>query len=291
MNYAVAANLIAAKKRQAQSQSEERYNAAMRQYPLLEKAERDFRRAVITGDKKLTSLRERERNDMIISLGFAAQDFFPAVSCKYCNDSGYVNGAYCSCVKKFAAKDTSGEAPPPFTFETADMSVFTDEFAPKAYFVMKAFCAKFPSSNNTNILIIGRPGTGKTYLAACVANELLLKDFGVVFVSAFKFNDLCLKYHTSFDSAKSDYLSALIDSDLLVIDDLGSESILRNVTLEYLFTVVDERMRAGKHTVITTNLSQEKLEARYSERTASRLFSERVCIPIVLDKEDLRKRK
>lgn len=292
MNYSSAALLIAAERRQKVAAADAAYRKAMLAHPELEEAEKRLRKAIITGIDY--AVLKEARDKLIVKLGYPPDIFDPKPSCASCGDTGYTGGRFCTCVKQKAAQDTSGENPPPHTFTHADMSVFgktTAEDSVKSYEVMRKFCEKFPETKNRNILIMGSPGTGKTYLAACVANELLDKGYGAVFVSAFRFNDLCLKYHTSFDGSKGDYLNALTACDLLIIDDLGSESLLKNVTLEYLFTVIDERMRKNRHTLITTNLSPASLEARYSERTASRLFSERFCLPIVMSGGDIRKKK
>ena len=211
--------------------------------------------------------------------------------CEKCGDSGIFEGYYCECVKKRMAKESINSPIPPFTFEESDLSLFRKdkELAERAYETMRIFCAKFPHTKNVNLLFIGNAGTGKTFLASCVANELERQGRNVLFLSAFRFNDICLKYHTSFDNARTDGLNAVIDAELLVIDDLGTESILKNVTKEYLYTVISERMNAGRHTIITTNLNESMLEARYGERIVSRLFTTRACLTLALTGEDLRR--
>ena len=134
----------------------------------------------------------------------------------------------------------------------------------------------------------GHIGIGTPDVAAAWA-ELEARGFSVAFMTAFGFNDACRRYHISFDASRSDALDALIAADLLVIDDLGTESILRNVTLEYLYTVISERMNAGRHTLITTNLSPAALADRYGERIVSRLFDGRVCLSVALTGKDLRR--
>ena len=135
---------------------------------------------------------------------------------------------------------------------------------------------------------MGKCGSGKTFLASCIASALSKNGFSVIMLSSFAFVNRMLKYHTTFDEDKLAYLEPLIDCDLLIIDDLGSENIFKNVTVEYLFHVVNERMNAGKHTVFTTNLDDDMIRTRYGERTYSRLFGSRQSAGFALSDKDLR---
>ena len=77
---------------------------------------------------------------------------------------------------------------------------------------------------------------------------------------------------------------------LLLIDDLGSEPMVKNITREYLFTLINERIAAGKGTVIATNLSPDDLEEVYGERVRSRLTDQHRSIVLKFSGKDLRKR-
>jgi DNA replication protein DnaC len=107
-------------------------------------------------------------------------------------------------------------------------------------------------------------------------------------VTAFGFNNCVLKYHTTFDEQKLTHMEPLLDADLLVIDDLGTESILKNVTHEYLYVVLNERMNSKKLTVVTSNLSREGIRERYGERIYSRLFDKNLGYADILGGTDLR---
>ena len=69
-----------------------------------------------------------------------------------------------------------------------------------------------------------------------------------------------LKYHTTFDNSKLSILKPILEIDALFIDDLGTEPILNNVSINYLFLILSERERFDKPTIITTNLSAETLK-------------------------------
>lgn len=291
MNLRTAASLIESEYRARKASADARYRDALARYPKLYAAEKAVRAAIADGESEAEiARRELERAAIVDDLGLTGV-FDAAPLCVTCGDTGYVIGKFCDCVRRRAAKETVDFAAPPFIFDDCDFSVFDDsarETAQVAYNAMKIFCGKFPATKNINVLLLGTVGTGKTCLAACISNELERRGFGCLFLSAFRFNDVCLKYHTSFDASRSDGLNALLDADLLVIDDLGTESLLKNVTLEYFYTVISERMSKGRHTLITTNLSRAQLETRYGERIASRLFTDRVCLTVGLTGKDLR---
>ena len=75
---------------------------------------------------------------------------------------------------------------------------------------------------------------------------------------------------------------------LLLIDDLGTEPIMRNITIEYLFTLLNERMTRGQHTFLATNLNRTQIIEQYEERVASRLFDKTASVCIRLEGKDLR---
>ena len=81
----------------------------------------------------------------------------------------------------------------------------------------------------------------------------------------------------------------LLSVPLLLIDDLGSEPMMRNITVEYLFTLLNERMAARRHTVIATNLSPLQLQEIYGERVSSRLLDRTRCATMRLEGKDLRR--
>jgi DNA replication protein DnaC len=232
---------------------------------------------------------QQEEKAMISQLGFSDDDFFPPVKCKKCNDTGVVDSEPCSCVISLVTASASSSFD--ISFSDWDFSIFEENslpYAKLAYDSMINFCAKFPETNKTNIVFMGGVGTGKTFLASCVADRLSEKGFSVVFLSAFGFVNRMLAYHTAPMSEKLDYFLPLIDCDLLIIDDLGTENILKNVTVEYIFNVINERIRQKKHTIITTNLDFSMISERYGQRLASRLMDKRLSTAFSLGNKDAR---
>ena len=216
--------------------------------------------------------------------------------CKICEDKGTLdNGTNCSCLTQVyynISRELSGVYElPHFSFK--DNNIDNIDCSQKSklsnlYTSMKGFVNNFPNTPFNNILITGQVGVGKSCLLSAVANDLITRGFSVQYLTAFSLSNLFLKYHTSDAKIRHQYLDSLLTADLLIIDDLGTEPILKNITLEYLDCVLDERIR--KHTMISTNIAIEDLTARYKERIFSRLTTNKTLV-IPLTGTDLRIKK
>ena len=147
----------------------------------------------------------------------------------------------------------------------------------------------YPWGDDAEIVVANGKVKSKFNYNGVLASELLSKNLSVCFVTAFEFNNLMLRYHTSDVAKRSQYMDFLLDCDMLIIDDLGTEPVLKSVTKEYLYNVVDTRIVNGKKTMITSNLNLEELMARYGERTISRMTNKSYSVTRELLGDDLRK--
>ena len=111
------------------------------------------------------------------------------------------------------------------------------------------------------------------------------RGYSAVRITAFRMFEAMRQQHVGNDE-KFDGFSTLIEVPLLLIDDLGTEPMMRNITIEYLFTLLNERIAAKRHTVIATNLTLEQIKERYGERVSSRLMDH--CGVLQLTGKDLR---
>ncbi len=241
-------------------------------------------------------LLEKERAATLKHMGMRESDFLPKFDCETCNDTGVLSGKFCDCFKKRYYEtlcDFLGIGQiRNVTFSDVDFSKIKDTKQRKKlesnHKLFKKYCDKYPSVKYKNALIMGGTGVGKSYLMYAVANEFMKNGFSVLYVSAIKLNSLMLSYHTSFVSERDVYLADVIDCDLLIIDDLGSEQKIKNVTDEYLLKILDEREKADKPVFVTTNLNEEQLKNSYNERVFSRLFNVNKTIISNIDGNDLR---
>ena len=119
----------------------------------------------------------------------------------------------------------------------------------------------------------------------------IAKNKTTLFISSFDLNSLFLDQHLSNSSTQKDYLKELIDVDALIIDDLGTEPMRKNVTKEYLLILLNERISKGKSTIITTNLSPEQVLDKYQERIFSRMFNKRETLILQFNGKNQRLKK
>lgn len=235
-----------------------------------------------------------ERDLQLQKLGLSPAQLKPLYACASCEDTGYLQGRPCMCLKReinTSLSDLYGS--PGVTHHSFDSSMPHNNQELSClvpyYDNMLKYCQAFPESKFCTHIFSGAPGTGKTRLASCVVNKLQGSGHSVLFVSAFKLNDIFLKYHLDFAGQGRGYLNALLLCDLLVIDDLGTENTLRNVTHEYLLSVLSDRIASKKHTLITTNLNSPQLRTHYDERLHSRLTDKNNCFIFNFSGCDIRK--
>lgn len=211
--------------------------------------------------------------------------------CKKCEDTGIINGEYCKCFKhiieELKRNDTGLKQLPEFTFKdhVEGLNPILDKMYPK----LIDYCTEFPKNKIKQIIFNGGVGVGKSCLAAAMANAISSKGYTVQYIKSNTLNNLFLKYHTSPFSERQNVLSTIMNCDLLIIDDLGIEPILNNVTLPYLYILLEARNKL--HTVVTTNLSKDEIIKRYFERISSRLLDKNKTLILSLTGKDLRLNK
>ena len=230
-------------------------------------------------------------NKMLKNLNISSIE--PQYFCKKCNDTGISNGKYCSCLIEIInqlLKEESG-----FNnleeFSQATFDIFDDpDNMKKIYEKMKKWC--YSDFHKTIVFISGDTGTGKTHLIKCMANELIKNNHLVYLTSAFSMNQDFLKSHSCKDiEQKQNILSKYLNSEILIIDDLGTEIRQLNITNSYLYQILNERKIKKLPTLITTNLDLKDLLDYYDERVASRIIDKKTTIPLQIRGVDLRLKK
>ena len=239
-----------------------------------------------------------ERGRLLISSGYPADYTDVRYDCTKCDDSGYVDGKMCECMKReliMAGYESSGLGRLIATqsFENFSLDYYKTGGANyknmQHYFTsLRSFAQTFSADTYRNFLLMGGTGLGKTHLSTSVAKSVIERGFDVLYVSAIDmFADFEKKQFGNGDG-DADNTRRYFECDLLIIDDLGTE-LTNQFTVSCLYNVINSRINGARSTFINTNLSQKEIESKYAERITSRLFGE--YYPLVFSGIDIRKQK
>lgn len=241
---------------------------------------------------KLAEIRSK-KNACLKKIGLSEKDIKPQFECVECRDTGLNKGKYCKCRTRILNEmllDRSGLTGDLTDFSKAKFDKKESD-AEKIFKIMKDWTTKFPDITKRTVYITGGIGVGKTFLLKCIANELIKREKYIFYSTAFKMNNDFIQYCRANLEDKNNFLAPYIESEVLLIDDLGTEPILNNITLDYLYLILNERLIANKSTIINSNLDLDELLNRYGERIFSRIINKRNGLTIKFEGEDLRQRK
>ncbi len=208
--------------------------------------------------------------------------------CEICKDVGVVNGKRCKCYYKYLTKVALESLDVQEPKDSEFSNLIQNPNLTKQFKVIKNYADNFPNTKISNLIFSGNVGTGKTELAKCVLTQVKKRDYIALFLTSTELNAIFVKMHTS-QVDRNLIFEVLSDADLLIIDDLGTETLYKNVTVEYLLSLVSNRIEKGKHLIITTNLTDKELIERYNERFTSRILDKSKSLFIPFYSSDFRK--
>lgn len=264
----------------------------------------EYGRRIISGEKleksfldaKLKSL-ALQKAELLKNSGYASDYLDTEYKCKDCKDTGYIGNEKCHCFKQKIIETLYDKSNLRALTEECNFKNMTDSYYKGEDLVkfkgLRKAAEEFIDTFNTdyqNLFIYGPVGTGKSFMAICVADELLKRGNSVIYFGAIGLFELISEY--AFDFKNKAWLRAvyddLYDCDLLVVDDLGTE-IMGNFVGRELFSLLEERKNRKKSTIITTNYSLEGLQSIYSDRIFSRITGNYKILK--LSGPDIRKEK
>ncbi len=134
------------------------------------------------------------------------------------------------------------------------------------------------SLKSESLLMMGGTGLGKTHLSLAIARAVIDQGFDVFYIPVQ--NLMSQLEHEKFSRSgdEKDSLSFVLEADLLILDDLGAE-FPTQFTSATIYNIINSRMIEGRPTIINSNLDMKTIEARYSERTVSRLIGGYKILP------------
>ena len=228
-----------------------------------------------------------ERNELMAQNCLSPSLLKVEYVCQTCQDTGYIGNEQCACMKhklmdRLYDQSNVRDVIRMENFDTFDLRLFSDEvvqgegISPKenAKRNLKMALAFAEDFTGENLLLYGGAGRGKTVLYL-TAGQLFrqLEE---------------MRLHRDEEEEVKDWDNELLEADLLIIDDLGTE-FATMFTASELFRIVNDRKLRKKPVVISTNLDYRALMDQYSDRVMSRLIGEYTTMKFFGD--DIRMKK
>ena len=301
------------KKRRAELDLERRKEELYKKIPRLQEIEIELnnfaintaKSILIGGNSSLENLNKKvselklEKEKLLKENKISNSYLEPYYDCSICKDTGYIQvensaSSLCSCLKqklldisynKSNISNLSKE-----NFDTFNSNIFSEKAEPEKYKInisprqnmitIKAKCMEFVESFDNpgthNLLFTGNTGLGKTFMSNCIANELIKKGKNVLYQTAPVLLETVIdnKMNKYKNSSQDDFYKNVLEADLLIIDDLGTEC-LNSMKLSELFTILNTRLlnlnNKVTKTIISTNLNINNIFKNYEERIGSRI--------------------
>ena len=204
--------------------------------------------------------------------------------CEHCGGTGYIGSSMCECLRELCRQEQKWELTflnvGKESFEQFRLEYYPDRIDPrqgvnirsvmeKTFQTCRRYAFDF-TERSENLLFSGGTGLGKTFLSACIARTVADRGYSVCYETASHlFTKLERAKFNGDEEARRDS-EKFTACDLLIVDDLGTE-MGGQFTTSALYGLINDRILAGKATIISTNLNSEDLEKRYSAAIASRL--------------------
>lgn len=248
----------------------------------------DPREAIASIREKNQQL-QRQRRQLIQTAGYDPEQLDGKPLCPLCGDSGYVGEQMCACLLDYCKAEQRRELTSLLSldvcFDDFQLDYYSDLVNPATglspqtqmeliYETCVNYASHFDPARARNLLMSGAPGLGKTFLSACIAGAVVSKGCSVVYDTAIHVFS-CMEAVKFGRATEDERQSAdrLMACDLLILDDLGTE-MENSFIPSALYSIVNGRLVSGKPTIISTNLTIERIAKRYSPPVVSRLDGE-----------------
>ena len=280
--YAEAVEVLRTRRRNAQQEQEQRTDRIRREIP--ETAELDRQLRAVCGSilsaigrpdnkERLKQIEQHTKaadamlRDLLTAKGYPADYLDVHYTCQRCDDTGFVGGRPCVCLKQEIGRISAEQFNVRSQLVLCSFADFSQNLA-----VCKAYADSFSPERSGSLLMSGNTGLGKTHLSLAIANALLQRGVHVIYDSIGSLLHILEQEHFGRGDSDSDTLSTMLDCDLLILDDFGTE-FRTSFSRSMIYTILNSRMNAGKPMIVNTNLTLGEIREEYGDRVVSRLIS------------------
>ena len=240
---------------------------------------------------KIKELQE-EKARILRTLSLSEKDLQPEYECSLCQDTGYImqgeKTVMCSCLKQklidISYNQSNIRNLDIENFSNFRFDLYSNEKNPEKYNsdisprenmkrikkIVDDFIIHFSERDEKSLLFTGNTGLGKTFLSNCIAKEMMDQGKIVIYQTAPSMLNTMIDYRFGKKEVSIDFYDNIMNSDLLIIDDLGTEST-NNIKSTELFNIINTRLLNQVKTIISTNLTLQNLFSIYDERIVSRI--------------------
>lgn len=248
--------------------------------------------------------KQRKIKEALVSNGFAADYLEVKYACPLCNDSGFIGGIACECFKSLlntlADAELNETAPASECgFENFRLDYYPDQYnenikssirerMSKIYDYCKNYAEDFDESS-PSLFMYGATGLGKTHLSLAIASTATKAGYNVIYRSAQNLlRQLEKERFNSRGNDENSFEEEILNCDLLIIDDLGVE-FSTQFTVAAIYNIINSRLNSRRPTIISSNLTDDELEAKYTQRVTSRIVGN--FVPLLFLGKDIRQLK
>lgn len=233
---------------------------------------------------------------LLVSNGYSPDYLDIHYKCPKCSDTGYINNNFCDCMTKLfgelMVEKINIDSHIALTkFDDFDLKYYSGNdlcTMTKILNFARNYAENFDMYSES-ILMSGNTGLGKTHLSLAIADTVIRKGFAVIYDSAVNIFGKIERERYSEENFKN-ILDTMLDADLLIIDDLGTETETKFCNSMF-FSIVDTRINRKKPTIISTNLNIGEIAKRYDNRMGSRLSTMYINLYFLGDDVRLQRRK
>lgn len=241
------------------------------------------------------NLNHQKELELLLTLNGYPKDYLDIqYSCKKCEDSGYLNGRKCDCLKQQVTRHNvlefnQSNKIETFSFEKFSLQYYSDVKLDNAkshretMSEIAAFCKQYAMmfyKNSPSVLMLGDTGLGKTHLSLAIAGTVMQSGFSALYASAPDFFRRLQNEYYGRGEQGIDTMDTILKADLVIIDDLGAE-MENQFNISTLYNLINMRLNSNKPVIISTNLTLKQIENRYTDRVASRIMTLYKCLKFV----------